>query len=257
MSGGMGLPGGLGGILGNLLGGPGGGRNGALAGVLLGLLSRQGGSGGLAALVQRLRDGGLDEQAQSWVDTGRNQPVSGKELTDALGEDEMVRLAGRAGLTKEETAAALAATLPGVVDAVTPGGELPAAERIDALVDPTSTPGTPEAGSGAEPDAGAELGDEPAAAEAGTGAEPEVDAATGTEAAAGDESGDEAEPEPEPEPGAGTGPESASKPASNGTPKPGSDTEPDGEPKPASKNESEPGTATGSATEPGPPEPKR
>src|SRR5690349_1368174 len=106
MSGGMSLPGGLGGILGNLLGGPGGGRNGALAGVLLGLLSRQGGSGGLGALVQRLRDGGLDEQAQSWVDTGRNQPVSGKELTDALGEDEMVRLAGRAGLTKEETAAA-------------------------------------------------------------------------------------------------------------------------------------------------------
>ncbi|MFE5329495.1 YidB family protein [Embleya sp. NPDC056575] len=251
MSGGMGLPGGLGGILGNLLGGPGGGRNGALAGVLLGLLSRQGGSGGLAALVQRLRDGGLEEQAQSWVDTGRNQPVSGKELTDALGEDEMVRLAGRAGLTKEETAAALAATLPGVVDAVTPGGELPAAERIDALVDPTSTPGTPEAGSGAEPDAGAEPGDEPAAAVAGTGAEPEADAATGAEAAAGDESGDEAEAEP----GAGTGPESAS----NGTPKPGSDTEPDGEPEPepASKDESEPGTATGSATEPGPPEPKR
>jgi len=158
MSGGLELPGGLGHLLGRVLGGGRGGGQGQLVNVVLGMLARSGGSGGLAGLLSRLRDGGLADQARSWVDTGRNQPVSGKEITDALGEDEMVRLAGRAGLTKEETAAALAAALPGVVDAFTPGGEVPAPEAIDAMIDPDEAarerppaPGSDDASAGTAP----------------------------------------------------------------------------------------------------------
>ncbi|NUU25318.1 MAG: DUF937 domain-containing protein, partial [Streptomycetaceae bacterium] len=81
--------------------------------VVLGML-RSGGDagGGLAGLLHRLDAGGLGEQAGSWVAHGRNQPISGRELTDALGTDELDRLAARTGLPREETAAAVAAALP-------------------------------------------------------------------------------------------------------------------------------------------------
>ncbi|WP_406297961.1 YidB family protein [Embleya sp. NBC_00888] len=199
--GGMGVPGGLDGLLGGLLGGRGGSGHQGLVRVVLGMLTKQGDSGGLGALMQRLQAGGLADQAKSWVETGRNQPVSGKEITDALGEDEMVRLAGEAGMTKEETAAALAATLPGVVDAVTPEGELPAVEQIDALIDPAAASAGSEpvsapvsvSGEAAEGEAGSE---DESAGERESGDEPGVESESGAEAEA--ESGSESKSAAEP-----------------------------------------------------------
>lgn len=111
-------------------GGP--GSDGSLLKVVLGLLHSGGDKdAGLGALLRRLDAGGLSTQTTSWVLTGRNQPVSGREITTALGEDELDRLAAEAGLTREETAAGIAAALPQVVNAVTPDGAVPPESDLD------------------------------------------------------------------------------------------------------------------------------
>ncbi|MGW0658987.1 YidB family protein [Streptodolium elevatio] len=129
--GGLGNLGSLGGLLGGALGGSGGGQN-QLLKTVLGMLQGGGsGGGGLGGLLSQLNAGGLGDQTKSWVDSGRNQPVSGQEITNALGEERLNRLAGEVGMTREETAAGIAATLPQVVDAVTPDGEVPPESDLD------------------------------------------------------------------------------------------------------------------------------
>lgn len=153
--GGLGNLGSLGGLLGGPLGGSGGGRNQLLKAVL-GLLQGGGPGGGLRGLLAQLDAGGLGEQTKSWVDSGRNQPVSGREITDALGEGRLDRLAGEVGMTREETAAGIAATLPQVVDAVTPDGEVPPAWDLDQalrqfLSETDPAPQAPDSARGSNP----------------------------------------------------------------------------------------------------------
>ncbi|MER5865471.1 YidB family protein [Kitasatospora sp. NPDC002040] len=130
----------LGKLLGGLLGGggSGGGSGGGGAGNLLGLLlgalgGSKGASGGLGALLQQLTQGGLGSQAQSWVGTGDNHPVSGAELAAALPDQELDALAQQAGLSREEAADRLAAQLPGAVDQLTPSGEVPSPATLEQL----------------------------------------------------------------------------------------------------------------------------
>lgn len=163
--GGLGNLGSLGGLMGGMLGGSGsnGGQS-ELLKTVLGML-RGGGSesGGLGGLLSRLNAGGLGDQAKSWVDPGRNQPISGREITTALGEDELNRLAGEVGMTREETAAGIAATLPQVVDAVTPDGEVPPESDLDEALSRFLS----ETGGGDPPpaaDAGKSAGEDAAAA---------------------------------------------------------------------------------------------
>jgi uncharacterized protein YidB (DUF937 family) len=99
--------------------------------VVLGMMRGGGPSGGLAGLLEQLNNVGLADQTRSWILTGRNQPVSGREITDALGEERITELATEVGMTREETAAGIAATLPQVVNAVTPDGEVPPEEDLD------------------------------------------------------------------------------------------------------------------------------
>jgi uncharacterized protein YidB (DUF937 family) len=70
--------------------------------------------------LDKLQKGGLGEVANSWIGSGQNQPVSPKQLSPALAEEE---------LTKQ-----LSQILPGVVDKLTPAGRLPTlAELSDRM----------------------------------------------------------------------------------------------------------------------------
>jgi uncharacterized protein YidB (DUF937 family) len=91
--------------------------------LIAGLLQQQG--GGLAGLLQQLQAAGLGEQAQSWVSTGANLPVSGEQLGTALGGDLLERLAGQAGVSSGEAGAQLSQWLPQIIDRLTPDGQLP------------------------------------------------------------------------------------------------------------------------------------
>ncbi|WP_457031315.1 YidB family protein [Kitasatospora sp. P5_F3] len=126
----------LGKLLGGLLGGTGGsaGSGGNLLAMLLGALGGgQGAAGGLGALLQQLTQGGLGSQAQSWVGTGDNHPVTGAELAAALPDRELDDLAEQSGLSREQVAEQLAAQLPTAVDQLTPTGEVPTPATLDEL----------------------------------------------------------------------------------------------------------------------------
>jgi uncharacterized protein YidB (DUF937 family) len=64
----------IGQILGNMMGGQQAGQPAAIAGILQQLLAANG--GGVASVVSRFEAAGLGSNAQSWVSTGENQPVS-------------------------------------------------------------------------------------------------------------------------------------------------------------------------------------
>jgi len=78
--------------------------------------------GGLQGLLAKLNEGGLGQQAQSWVSTGQNLPVSAEQLMQALGGGQLGALAQQFGLSGEQAAGGLAGLLPDVVDKLTPSG---------------------------------------------------------------------------------------------------------------------------------------
>ena len=104
---------GLGGLLGNL----GGMLGGAGVGGLL--------NGGLGELLEKFKQNGQGETAQSWVNNGPNQEVSPPQLKQAIGSDVLAQLEQQTGLSQEELLARLSRELPGAVDKYTPDGRLP------------------------------------------------------------------------------------------------------------------------------------
>ena len=99
----------------------------ALAPVLMELLAgKGGGAGGLGGLVEQLTRGGLGDAVQSWIARGQNLPVSGSQLESALGSDVLGQLGGQLGMNSGQLGEVLAQALPGLIDRMTPDGQLPA-----------------------------------------------------------------------------------------------------------------------------------
>jgi uncharacterized protein YidB (DUF937 family) len=80
--------------------------------------------GGLSGLLNQFRSAGLGAQADSWVSTGQNMPVSGDQVTNTLGQGNVQTMAQKMGLPPGAMAAALAALLPVVIDQLTPKGQV-------------------------------------------------------------------------------------------------------------------------------------
>ena len=107
-------PGGLGGLLGSL----GGGGVGGLLG------------GGLSELIDRFKQAGQGEVADSWISKGPNQPVAPHQLEQAIPPDVLATLSQHTGLSREELLSRLSRNLPEAVDRYTPDGRLPAATEF-------------------------------------------------------------------------------------------------------------------------------
>ncbi|MGW1409196.1 YidB family protein [Streptomyces sp. NPDC002403] len=119
---GAGSPGGAGDVLGALLGALGGGRGGT------------GGGNALEGLIGMLTRSGLVDQAQSWVGTGENQAVSGAQISEALPDETLQKVARETGVTPQQAADEIARSLPTAVDRLTPSGEVPEGRSIEDLV---------------------------------------------------------------------------------------------------------------------------
>lgn len=100
------------------------GQGGNLLSSLVGMINSQ--PGGLSGLIQTLQQNGLGGAVSSWVGTGANQAVSGDQIQSALGGGLLSELAQKVGLPESEVGSQVASLLPGLVDHLTPGGELPA-----------------------------------------------------------------------------------------------------------------------------------
>jgi len=107
-------------------------QSGGLSGVLEQLRGALGGattggilSGGLGELIDRFKQSGQGETAESWVRTGPNKPVTPTQLEQAIGPEVLDTLSKQTGLSREELLARLSRELPEAVDKYTPQGHLP------------------------------------------------------------------------------------------------------------------------------------
>lgn len=112
--------GGLGDLLGQLANNP------QLLQIATSLLSNEGGIGGLEGLIAKFQQAGLGDVVASWIGSGHNQPISGDQLGQVLGNDTLSGLARQLGTNPSDVAGQLSNVLPGLVDKLTPKGQAPA-----------------------------------------------------------------------------------------------------------------------------------
>jgi uncharacterized protein YidB (DUF937 family) len=108
------------------------GQGGGIGGLVTQLRNSLGGanaggilSGGLGELVDRFKQSGQAETAESWVKTGPNRPCTPAQLEQALGPQVLDTLSQQTGLSRDELLARLCRELPDAVDKYTPQGRLP------------------------------------------------------------------------------------------------------------------------------------
>ncbi len=108
-------------LLGSLLGG-GGAQQSPMLQIGLSLIQQQ---GGITGLIEKLKASGLGDHVASWVGTGPNMPVSGEQLTQALGSQTVGQIATQMGMAPSAASGALAALLPEIINKMTPHGNVP------------------------------------------------------------------------------------------------------------------------------------
>jgi len=75
--------------------------------------------------------GGL---VSSWVSTGPNPPISGDQVHQVLGSDQVKELAAKAGINPDVASTAIAQLLPSIVDKLTPNGSVPDHGNVMSIV---------------------------------------------------------------------------------------------------------------------------
>jgi len=92
---------------------------------LLGLLTSGGtGGGGLSGLLSTFERCGLGHLAASWVGSGQNLPVTPDQVQSVLGPQQIQELAQRVGVPPGEASQMIASVLPGLIDKLTPNGQV-------------------------------------------------------------------------------------------------------------------------------------
>jgi uncharacterized protein YidB (DUF937 family) len=86
--------------------------------------------GGLNELVERFRQNGQGDVAESWVGPGPNKEVAPNQLEQAIGPDVLATLSQQTGLSREDILARLSRELPTAVDRYTPEGRLPSEQEM-------------------------------------------------------------------------------------------------------------------------------
>lgn len=79
---------------------------------------------GVRHIVDAFRNAGQGSVVDSWVSSGRNEPIQPDQLEQAVGSETLDRLATETGLAKAEILKRLTADLPSAVDGLTPTGSV-------------------------------------------------------------------------------------------------------------------------------------
>jgi uncharacterized protein YidB (DUF937 family) len=94
--------------------------------------------GGLQGLLGQFQESGLTDHVSSWVGTGENLPISGEQVQQALGQEQVQSLAQAAEVAPEHASSGLAALLPEIINHLTPNGQVPqgqdAGQGLQALL---------------------------------------------------------------------------------------------------------------------------
>ncbi|HGO5855852.1 TPA: YidB family protein [Mannheimia haemolytica] len=121
----------LGNILGSLASSVLSGNNQSTATQLIqNLLSSQ---GGIEGLIAKFQQGGLDDVLRTWISSDEdNAPVSGEQISDIFGQDNIQNVAQEAGVDAADASDLLAQFLPKIVDTLTPNGNVEDLKNFDA-----------------------------------------------------------------------------------------------------------------------------
>ncbi len=87
----------------------------------------QGGQGGqnLLALIEQFRNSGLGDKVESWISTGANLPINGKDIGSALSGGQLGQWAEKFGISTDDVSHQLAQHLPNLIDKLSPNGQMP------------------------------------------------------------------------------------------------------------------------------------
>jgi uncharacterized protein YidB (DUF937 family) len=102
-----------------------------IMGVAQNLLGKDSPIGGLDGILSKLQASGLDDQVKSWIGQGPNKPVSGRQVKQALGDEQVKQVANEAGVSEDVPADGLAEMLPDLVNELMPDGKLPDLGNLD------------------------------------------------------------------------------------------------------------------------------
>lgn len=100
-----------------------GGEQGGMAQVAMEMFNQ---NGGLNGILDKFKQGGLGDVAASWVGKGENLSISAEQISSVLGSGQIAEMAAKFGITPEVLSSQIAQNLPGVVDKLTPNGEVTA-----------------------------------------------------------------------------------------------------------------------------------
>lgn len=83
-------------------------------------------------VLDKLKGSGLSDHFKSWVGKGENKPVTADQVTQALGNEQISKIADQTGVSQQQAAQNIADKLPGVVDKMTPEGDSSALSGVGA-----------------------------------------------------------------------------------------------------------------------------
>jgi uncharacterized protein YidB (DUF937 family) len=86
--------------------------------------------GGIGGLVSAFQKNGLGDVVASWISNNNNLPISADQIQSALGQGPLQDVASKMGLSAGDVASTLSERLPGLVDQLTPNGQLPSGDLM-------------------------------------------------------------------------------------------------------------------------------
>lgn len=89
--------------------------------------------GDVGGLFNKLKNSSISEHFQSWIGKGENKPVTPEQVTQALGNEHLAKIADQTGVTPEQAAQNIAQKLPSMVDKMTPDGQLPDQSALSGM----------------------------------------------------------------------------------------------------------------------------
>lgn len=90
--------------------------------------------GGVQAILDKFRQGGLAGVVESWISSSMtNQSISGEQIESVLGSPAISELAGKLGIDVGKASSLLAEYLPQIVDKLSPEGEVKADSGNDLM----------------------------------------------------------------------------------------------------------------------------
>lgn len=105
------------------------------ANALLDQVKKMVASGGLDGLLEKFNAAGLGDKVKSWVGSGPNDELTGDEVEQALGADQVKSFAADAGVDEGTAKEGLAKFIPEFVNKLTPDGNIPGLDQMKGMLD--------------------------------------------------------------------------------------------------------------------------